>query len=204
MLKEAARYADRAEGVCWFKVNQLHGLVINEQIAIRFKKFDCRIIPSNIRTQQVVSFRSQRHIEGIDAIHHLEVGYNLDSLEKEIAEVFVEIRVDSKATFGLIKLQNPKLNQLLRIFLAITLTIQYGPRLSNQNKGQSFYPLKMRGEEGLAMKRINGEMLTLAREYRAMTSNDLAKKSGVTQSLIAKIESGMKVMKNEVLCRLSR
>lgn len=42
------------------------------------------------------------------------------------------------------------------------------------------------------MTRINGEMLTLAREYRAMTQDDLAKKSGVTQSLIAKIESGMK------------
>lgn len=40
--------------------------------------------------------------------------------------------------------------------------------------------------------RINGEMLTLAREYRAMTQADLAEKAGFTQSLIAKIENGMK------------
>lgn len=42
------------------------------------------------------------------------------------------------------------------------------------------------------MTTINGEMLTLARDYRAMTQDDLAKKSGVTQSVVAKIESGMK------------
>lgn len=39
---------------------------------------------------------------------------------------------------------------------------------------------------------VNGEMLTLAREYRAMTQDNLAKKTGIAQSLIAKIEGGMK------------
>ncbi|MCC8991157.1 MAG: ImmA/IrrE family metallo-endopeptidase [Streptococcus sp.] len=44
----------------------------------------------------------------------------------------------------------------------------------------------------MTMTRINGEMLTLAREYRVMTQADLAEKTGFTQSLIAKIENGMK------------
>ena len=40
--------------------------------------------------------------------------------------------------------------------------------------------------------RINGEMLTLAREYRDLRQQEVAEAIGVSQSLIAKLESGLK------------
>lgn len=42
------------------------------------------------------------------------------------------------------------------------------------------------------MIKINGDMLIISREYREMTQEVLAKRTGVAQSLIAKIEGGMK------------
>lgn len=99
MLSEAVKYADCTDGIRWFEVNQLYGLVVDECIAIRLKKFDSRKIPSNSRTRQVVNFRSQSHIDGIDAIHHLEIGYNLDSLEKDISEISLVYPSGFKSNF---------------------------------------------------------------------------------------------------------
>lgn len=42
------------------------------------------------------------------------------------------------------------------------------------------------------MKKLNGDMVILAREYRAITQGNLAKKTGISQSFIAKIENGIK------------
>ena len=41
-------------------------------------------------------------------------------------------------------------------------------------------------------QKINSEMLSLAREYRCLTQGELAKQASITQSLIAKIENGIK------------
>lgn len=150
MLKEAARYADRAEGVRWFKVNQLHGLVINEQIAIRFKKFDSRIIPSNIRTQQVVSFRSQCHIEGIDAIHHLEVGYNLDSLEKEIAEVFVVNPSGFKSNFWAYKITESEVKPIVENIFSDHSDDTIQPAIIKPKQGAIILPFKNEGRGGFS------------------------------------------------------
>lgn len=84
MLSEAASYACKVDGIRWFTVNKLSGFIIDEKIAIRFKKLD-----SKIPTNQVISFRGQRNIPGIDVIHHLELGYHLDSLERGIAEICI-------------------------------------------------------------------------------------------------------------------
>jgi hypothetical protein len=89
MLKEAAGYANDKDDVRWFESDKLYGLVIEERVAIRLKKLNSKKLPSNHRTKQVIDYRSQRHIDGIDAIHHLELGYTLDLLEKNIAKVYL-------------------------------------------------------------------------------------------------------------------
>lgn len=89
MLNEAASYAAKTDGIRWFSVNRLSGLIIDEQIAIRFKKLDSKKMPSNIPTYQVKKFRGQCNIPGIDVIHNLELGYCLDRSEIDIAATYL-------------------------------------------------------------------------------------------------------------------
>lgn len=86
MIDKAAQYADSVEGVKLFETNKLYGLMI-ENIAIRFKKFNELNLSSNQLTKQVVNFRNQVQIEGIDAVHYLELGYSLDTYEREISQI---------------------------------------------------------------------------------------------------------------------
>lgn len=86
MVSRAAKYAESVDEVKLFKINMLYGLIIGN-IAVRFKKFDESNISSNQLTKQVVNFRNQQKLDGIDAIYNLEVGYSLDRHEKEIAQV---------------------------------------------------------------------------------------------------------------------
>lgn len=87
LLSRAAVYAEATPGVRYFKRNLMHGLVIDGKYAIRFKKFDDENRSRNQPTTQVAEFRSQVELDGIDAAHHLEVGYVLDWLNTEIADV---------------------------------------------------------------------------------------------------------------------
>ena len=87
LLSRAAAYADATPGVKYFKLNLMHGLVIEGKYAIRFKKFDADNRSRNQPTMQVVEFRGQIELDGIDAAHHLEVGYVLDSLDTEVLDV---------------------------------------------------------------------------------------------------------------------
>lgn len=113
MLKEAAGYADSTDHVRWFKCNKLYGLVINEILAIRLKKLNSKKLPSNHRTKQVIDFRSQCHIEGIDAIHNLEIGYNLDLLEKAISEVYVVYPSGLRSNFWAFELTRDKVSPVV-------------------------------------------------------------------------------------------
>lgn len=89
MLARASSYAAQVEGVRYFKRNLMHGLVINGKYAIRFKKFDEEGISRNQPTAQVAKFRSQIALPGIDAAHHLEVGYITDDLGLNVADIRV-------------------------------------------------------------------------------------------------------------------
>lgn len=86
MISRAAKYAESVDGVRLFNLNMLYGLII-ENIAIRFKKFDESNLSSNQLTKQVINFRNQCQLEGIKAIHNLEVGYSLDKNEMKISQV---------------------------------------------------------------------------------------------------------------------
>jgi len=87
LLSRAAAYAESTAGVRYFKRNLMHGLVFNNRYAIRFKKFDDENRSRNQPTIQVLEYRSQIELDGVDAAHHLEVGYVLDSLDTEVLDV---------------------------------------------------------------------------------------------------------------------
>lgn len=87
MLREAARYTVLAEGVRLFERNLMKGIIIDGRIAIRFKKLDEEGFSRGHYTKQVEEFRSQCQLDGIDAAHHLELGYVLNHNETEISEV---------------------------------------------------------------------------------------------------------------------
>jgi hypothetical protein len=58
--------------------------VFEERICVRFKKHDQDLSSRNQPTQQVKDFLGQRPLEGIPAVHHLEVGYVLDASETQV------------------------------------------------------------------------------------------------------------------------
>lgn len=88
MIDEATRYTVASGGdVRMFHRQSMRGMVINGRIAIRLKKLDEDSYSKGHYTKQVEEFRSQIVLDGIDAAHHLELGYVLNKLETEIAEV---------------------------------------------------------------------------------------------------------------------
>lgn len=89
IIREASRYAAQREDVRVFERSLMKGIVIDDRIAIRFKKLDEESLSRGHYTRQVREFRSQRQLDGIDAAHHLEIGYVLNRDETEIAEVRV-------------------------------------------------------------------------------------------------------------------
>lgn len=89
MIRDATRYAVSAEGVRPFERQMMKGLVIDGRIAIRLKKLDEDGYSRGHYTKQVEEYRSQRVLDGIDAAHHLELGYVLNKDETEISEVRV-------------------------------------------------------------------------------------------------------------------
>lgn len=89
MINEAIRYSDKTPSFKNFNLNNLVGFVADEKIALRLKKLDRKKLPKNIPTDQVQSFRSQRSLPGISVIHHLEIGYCLDNLERGIDAIYL-------------------------------------------------------------------------------------------------------------------
>lgn len=83
----ASNYASRTEGIRIAESSKLRLLVIDDRYAIRLKKFDETLMPSNHFTQQVRDFRGQRQIPGLPETCNLELGYVLDRGESEIAKV---------------------------------------------------------------------------------------------------------------------
>jgi hypothetical protein len=87
MLHYAAEYAAQASGVRCFERNQMCGIVIDDKYAIRFKKIDEDSLSRNQPSKQVEEFRAQIELDGIDASHHLELGYVLNRLGTDLLDV---------------------------------------------------------------------------------------------------------------------
>lgn len=79
--------AENAEQARAFERQQMRGIVLLDKYAIRLKKLDEDNRSSNQPSAQVALYREQFSIPGIDAIHHLELGYVLDKLQREIVDV---------------------------------------------------------------------------------------------------------------------
>ena len=89
MVRAATQYAATTENVQPFDRQLMKGMVIDGRIAIRFKKLDEDSYSRGHYTKQVEEFRNQQTLDGIDATHHLELGYVLNRDETEISEVRV-------------------------------------------------------------------------------------------------------------------
>lgn len=87
IIAHAASYADRVANAHPFVRKQMRGLVLNGRYAVRFKKFDDENKSKNQPTQQVAEFRSQIELDGIDAMHHLEIGYLTNELDTDVIDV---------------------------------------------------------------------------------------------------------------------
>lgn len=87
MIAAASAYAMGSDNVQFFDSYQMLGLLIDRKIAIRLKKFDEESKSRSQPTRQVTRFRAQERIDGIEALHHLELGYVTNDAATEIAEV---------------------------------------------------------------------------------------------------------------------
>lgn len=87
MIHEATRFSMVTDGARMFERNLMKGIVLHDLLAIRFKKLDEESLSRGHYTQQVEEYRKQCQLDGIDAVHHLELGYVLNDNETEIADV---------------------------------------------------------------------------------------------------------------------
>jgi hypothetical protein len=69
------------------EIQRLFCVVLKERLLVRFKKVNEQLIASNIFTDQVKDFRRQRTLPGMCEYANLEIGYQLDSLEREVQAV---------------------------------------------------------------------------------------------------------------------
>ena len=70
-----------------FNHRKMAGIVINNRLVTRFKKFNEDSSSSSIPTKQVRDFRNQHTLPGFPSTHNLELGYLLNEAQTEIVEV---------------------------------------------------------------------------------------------------------------------
>jgi hypothetical protein len=88
-VQRAVRYFSSVEGVKIIDLQKLSLFILDQRIALRFKKFDNEILSRNQPTKQVADFRAQTQLPGIEAMHNLEAGYVLNETEQEIRMVYL-------------------------------------------------------------------------------------------------------------------
>lgn len=86
MVAGATKYAAIASGIRVFDRQMMKGITVNDILAIRFKKMDEDNRSHNQPSKQVQAFRSQKHLDGIEALHNLELGYIVNDHETEVVE----------------------------------------------------------------------------------------------------------------------
>lgn len=87
MAREAAKYASVANGVRYFDLNGMRGLVIGGLVAVRMKKMNDESISRGHATDQVRAFKDQLPLEGFPTVHNLELGYITNEAETDITEI---------------------------------------------------------------------------------------------------------------------
>jgi hypothetical protein len=86
MISAATKYAAVSSGVRIFESQMMRGITVNNRLAIRFKKLDEDNRSRNQPSKQVRAFRNQKQLDGIAALHNLELGYVLNDSETEVVE----------------------------------------------------------------------------------------------------------------------
>lgn len=105
-------YASSIADIKVFNLKKLYLLLI-DNLAIRFKKFDESNLSSNQLTNQVRCFRNQRPLDGIPTICNLEVGYSLDRYEKSISQVTIACPSGIKNNLWEVELTSTKKTELV-------------------------------------------------------------------------------------------
>ncbi|MEN9937937.1 MAG: hypothetical protein RLZZ387_4516 [Chloroflexota bacterium] len=86
------------DGTAIVESRGLRVLVLEDHIAIRFKKLDRELRPKNIWTQQQLAFVRQESLVGIPPVTRLTMGYVLTALQNDIEKIAVTLqRVDHLA-----------------------------------------------------------------------------------------------------------
>lgn len=92
-MARASAYAARSSGAARIAVvKRLRVLVLGGQCAVRIKKFDPCLNPSNLPTRQVRAFNNQQPLDGLPQTLNLDAGYLLNKTETEIQSIYVVCR----------------------------------------------------------------------------------------------------------------
>lgn len=89
MRERASRYAARTPGVGIFDSQGLRGILINQCIALVFKKLDDERNPRNNITDHMTDYLNQKPIEGLEAQIMLVAGYTENKETGEMAEAYL-------------------------------------------------------------------------------------------------------------------
>lgn len=88
---------DGLDGIKLFSRDGLFIIIVRDQLAIRFKKFNSDKMPSNIPTQQTIDYMTQQFdLPGIPAHTSLIVGYELDPFQSSLHEITITCPNGSK------------------------------------------------------------------------------------------------------------
>ena len=89
-VTRAIEFAEGKDGIFFVKKNGMFILVfpsIYGPIAVRFKKLDKDGFSRNIPTQQVLDFKNQMPLKGMEVTHNLEIGYVLTDAQDAISSI---------------------------------------------------------------------------------------------------------------------
>lgn len=199
MVQRAVRYFSGVEGGKIIDIQKLFLFILDQRIALRFKKFDSELLSRNQPTKQVADFRAQAQLPGIEAMHNLEAGYVLNETEQEIMAVYL-VCPNMNRNYWEMEITTGK-----PVTIITDLFEKKAPETQKDEEAGTTFRRKKSGEvipinrDG---NKFNAEMLVLAREYRGLTQGEVAAKTRFAQAKIAKIEGGMQadVSAEEIAC----
>lgn len=90
MVNRARKLAEIDQDICCIQHRLMFTLAIKASsglIAVRLKKMDEFGLSRNNPTKQVEDFRNQKELAGIEAKHHLEIGYVLTPLQDAVRSI---------------------------------------------------------------------------------------------------------------------
>jgi len=88
-IGRACLYAESVDGVRVQDSGGMKVMVVDSQFAIRMKKLDDRLLPSNQLTDQVKDFRGQQQLPGFPKTYNLDLGYVLNRAQTTLEQIFL-------------------------------------------------------------------------------------------------------------------